>query len=133
MPDDTSETTLADFQSGSDTDAAASDSGTSSGTQAAAESDSAAEAGVDTGAPTGASSAPATADKQAQDDEGGGQPAGWLDLVSDEASWADDSCPWCLHPADEFEHDDSGVGCPNCDARIPTESKWYQNGDKIIV
>jgi hypothetical protein len=66
--------------------------------------------------------------------------------VSEDAVMDDESCPWCLHPSDEFivkrESDDDvegrlicdpQVSCPNCSAVIPVDAEWYQEGEKIVV
>lgn len=54
-----------------------------------------------------------------------------LDMAPDNAEpYADDSCPWCLAPASDF--DESGkTSCGNCDAVIPTHMNWYQRGEKV--
>lgn len=55
---------------------------------------------------------------------------------------ADDSCPWCLGSSDDFKVKyirDVGspdglkrqVSCGHCDAVIPTDVEWYQNGVKM--
>jgi hypothetical protein len=41
------------------------------------------------------------------------------------------SCPWCLAPPEMFHNVPNGVGCTRCEALIPTESEWYQRGEKI--
>lgn len=66
--------------------------------------------------------------------------------LSESAVVTDESCPFCLHPSDEFEEryrtDDDVVGellreptvsCPNCEAAIPVDAEWYQRGEKICV
>lgn len=50
----------------------------------------------------------------------------------DAEPFADDSCPWCLAPAERFnERNDGVVGCGHCDARIPVDAEWYQDGKKM--
>lgn len=132
VADPTDPTTLGDFQSGSD-DAGDAAPPTGSGGDVGADTGATAVGEATDGSTTGDPDAAATGgDAGGGDDEEAAPPA-WTELLSDEASWADDSCPWCLHPAAEFEHSDSGVGCPNCDARIPVESEWYLAGEKIIL
>ena len=64
--------------------------------------------------------------------------------ISDDAVLTDYSCPWCLHPAEEFrlKYADDFIGepmrnplvsCGNCSACIPVETDWYQRGEKICV
>lgn len=54
--------------------------------------------------------------------------------VSDDASFSRLSCPWCLEPRDGFERNIEGqLGCNNCEAIIPEDSEWYQNGEKIVI
>ena len=66
--------------------------------------------------------------------------------ISDDASLSDYSCPWCLHPADDFtvrrNSDDDVIGelpmdpqisCGNCSAVIPVHAAWYKRGEKICI
>ena len=64
--------------------------------------------------------------------------------LSDDAVLTKESCPWCLHPSDEFREktneDVRGelihspqISCDNCSAVIPVEEGWYQRGEKICV
>lgn len=64
--------------------------------------------------------------------------------LSEEATVTEYSCPWCLHPADDFKtrprNDDverswtnPRVSCSNCDAVIPIHSTWYKRGEKVCV
>lgn len=47
------------------------------------------------------------------------------------------SCPWCFCPPERFnvreEDGERTVGCGYCDARIPHDSEWYLNGEKIAL
>ena len=49
--------------------------------------------------------------------------------------YEDDSCPWCLAPAEDFREAHSSQiddpVCSNCNARIPVHMDWYQRGEKI--
>lgn len=50
--------------------------------------------------------------------------------------YADDSCPFCLAPADDFEEapgDLGDVSCGNCDSIIPVDADWYQEGIKVSL
>jgi hypothetical protein len=42
-------------------------------------------------------------------------------------------CPWCLANPETFEHGDGRPRCEFCDSAIPTETEWYQRGEKIVV
>lgn len=55
-----------------------------------------------------------------------------MQLAPDNAEpFADDSCPWCLAPADDFSQAvDGTVSCGNCEAVIPVDADWYQSGQK---
>jgi len=75
-----------------------------------------------------------------KDDEDGTQQRGHsrlqvaMRLAPDDAEpFADDSCPWCLAPADRFDRSDGSVECMNCTSRIPIDATWYQRGEKICV
>ena len=49
---------------------------------------------------------------------------------------ADDSCPWCCAPSDDFTTElssDDSVACGNCSASIPVDEDWYTRGEKIII
>jgi hypothetical protein len=45
----------------------------------------------------------------------------------------EDCCPWCLANPETFEHSDGRPRCEFCDSPIPTETDWYQRGEKIVV
>lgn len=69
-------------------------------------------------------------------DEDGTQSYSKLQLAMKDAPdnaepFADDSCPWCLAPSDDFDESGDTVSCTNCDARIPVGADWYQRGEKI--
>lgn len=57
-------------------------------------------------------------------------------LADNADPFADDSCPWCCAPADDFTTElssDDSVGCGNCSARIPVDAEWYKRGEKIVL
>ena len=49
--------------------------------------------------------------------------------------YEDDSCPWCLGPADDFREavspDIDDPVCSHCNGIIPVNEEWYQRGEKI--
>jgi hypothetical protein len=45
----------------------------------------------------------------------------------------DGCCPWCLSAPETFEYGDGRPRCGFCDSAIPTETEWYQRGEKIVV
>lgn len=40
-------------------------------------------------------------------------------------------CPWCGASSAGFRISPSGVGCGECHALIPVDSKWYRMGQMI--
>lgn len=59
---------------------------------------------------------------------------GYTTLAPPDQRGGEQCCPWCLAAAETFEHhDDGSVGCGHCDAAIPVGTKWYEQGEKIVL